>query len=175
MRSKYLISTEELAANLDKIKLVDASYYLPFMNRDRYQEYLDKRITNRTVFFDVDVIADQTSSLKHMLPDEEFFIENMKKLDIQKDMIICVYDQSNFGMFSAPRAALTLRHFGAQNVRVLDGGMKKWEQEKRPVVEGPPDAVVEDLNGDFSYKAVQTRKIVDLDQMREMAAQLYNS
>jgi 3-mercaptopyruvate sulfurtransferase SseA len=28
------------------------------------------------------------------------------------------------------------RFFGAQNVRVLDGGLKKWKLENRPLVGG---------------------------------------
>ena len=59
-------------------------------------------------------------------------------------MPICVYDQSDFGMFSSPRALWTLRYFGATNVKILNGGMKKWEAEKRQTVTGPPDEVKED-------------------------------
>jgi thiosulfate/3-mercaptopyruvate sulfurtransferase len=76
------MSTQELADNLSNVKLIDASYYLPAMKRDRHQEYQDKRITNQTVFFDCDAIADTSSEFGHMLPSEEVFVENMKKLDI---------------------------------------------------------------------------------------------
>lgn len=75
----------------------------------------------------------------------------MKELDIQRNMDICVYDQSDFGMFSAPRAAWTLRYFGATNVRILNGGMKKWEAEERETVTGPPDAVNQNESGDFAF------------------------
>jgi thiosulfate/3-mercaptopyruvate sulfurtransferase len=50
------------------------------------------------------------------------------------DYIVC-YD--NVGIFSAPRAAWMLRYFGAKNVRVLNGGMKKWKAEGRKTASGP--------------------------------------
>jgi thiosulfate/3-mercaptopyruvate sulfurtransferase len=92
-----------------------------------------------------------------MLPSLDEFITHMKRLDIQRNMNICVYDQSDFGMFSAPRAAFTLRYFGATNVRVLNGGMKKWEAEQRATVTGAPDEVNQDANGDFGYKKDENR------------------
>lgn len=53
----------------------------------------------------------------------------MKQLRIRKnDNIIC-YD--NIGIFSSPRVAWTLRLFGAERVRVLNGGFKKWLEENR--------------------------------------------
>ena len=50
-----------------------------------------------------------------------------------QDYIVC-YD--NVGIFSAPRAAWMLRYFGAKNVRVLNGGMKKWKAEGRTTASG---------------------------------------
>jgi thiosulfate/3-mercaptopyruvate sulfurtransferase len=58
----------------------------------------------------------------------------MKALHVQPtDEIIC-YDTQ--GIFSAPRVAWMFRFFGAQNVRVLDGGLKKWKAEGRTLVGG---------------------------------------
>jgi thiosulfate/3-mercaptopyruvate sulfurtransferase len=58
----------------------------------------------------------------------------MYKLLIRRDMNIVVYD--NMGLFSAPRALWMLKYFGADRVRVLNGGFKKWVAEGRPIVEG---------------------------------------
>ncbi len=53
----------------------------------------------------------------------------MRALKIRKtDTIIC-YD--DFGIYSSPRIAFTLKYFGAKNVRVLNGGLKKWLLEGR--------------------------------------------
>jgi thiosulfate/3-mercaptopyruvate sulfurtransferase len=48
----------------------------------------------------------------------------MQKLDISKNATIVVYD--NMGIFTVARAAWMMKYFGATNVRILNGGMKKW-------------------------------------------------
>jgi len=55
---------------------------------------------------------------------------------VRKNDDIVVYD--NTGIFSAPRAAWTLRFFGASNVRVLDGGFLKWKEEGLETETGLP-------------------------------------
>ena len=53
----------------------------------------------------------------------------MKGLQINRtDEIVC-YDQ--IGISSSPRLAYTLKYFGIENVRVLNGGLKKWLLESR--------------------------------------------
>ena len=70
----------------------------------------------------------------NQLPTLENFTEYMKSLNITRtDEIVC-YDQ--FGIYSSPRLDYTLKYFGMQNVRVLDGGLKKWLMESRYVETG---------------------------------------
>ena len=58
----------------------------------------------------------------------------MKNMRVHcSDTIVC-YD--NIGIFSAPRVAWTMRYFGAKNVRVLNGGLKKWLKEGRKTESG---------------------------------------
>lgn len=83
--------------------------------------------------FDIEEISDKTNPSPYMMPDEGSFIQHMKKLDIRKsDNIIC-YDRH--GMFTAPRVWFTLRMFGHNNVRVLNGGYLKWKSESNPTEE----------------------------------------
>ena len=64
----------------------------------------------------------------------ENFIHKMKSVNLSRtDTIIC-YD--SFGIYSSPRMAWTLNYFGAANVKVLSGGLKKWLLEKREVESG---------------------------------------
>ena len=51
------------------MKVVDASWYLPAQNRDAKAEYLAGHIPG-AVFFDIDAIADRSTDLPHMLPDD---------------------------------------------------------------------------------------------------------
>jgi thiosulfate/3-mercaptopyruvate sulfurtransferase len=70
-----------------------------------------------------------------MLPSTVKFASRMKKMGIGDGMRIVVYD--TLGLFSAARAWWTFRAMGHEDVAVLDGGLKKWLAEGRPVEDGP--------------------------------------
>ena len=72
--SPWLVSTDWLAERLDKpdVTVVDGSFYLPALKRDARAEYLAGHIPG-AVFFDIDAIADHSTSLPHMLPDAAQF------------------------------------------------------------------------------------------------------
>ncbi len=136
MNSRWLRSTDWLAQHLDApdVAVVDGSYYLSTANRDAQAEYLAEHIPG-AVFFDINAVADPTSSLPHMLPTPEGFASAMRKLGIGDGQTILVYDGA--GLYSAPRVWWTFRVFGAERVYILDGGFPKWKAEGRPVESGP--------------------------------------
>ncbi len=117
--------------------VVDGSFYLPALKRDAKAEYLAGHIPG-AVFFDIDAIADHSTSLPHMLPDAAQFAADVGKLGIGNDDTIVVYDGAGLG--GAPRVWWTFRVFGARNVFILDGGMPKWTAEGRPVESGEVEA-----------------------------------
>ncbi len=133
--SKWLVSTEWLAARLNKPNLVvvDGSYYLPGQARDAHAEYLAGHIPG-AVFFDIDRIADRSIELPHMLPGPDQFAQQVGELGIGNDDTIVVYDGA--GLFSAPRVWWTLRLFGAGEVFILDGGLPRWKADGRPLETG---------------------------------------
>ncbi|MCZ6863715.1 MAG: 3-mercaptopyruvate sulfurtransferase [Alphaproteobacteria bacterium] len=131
-----LVSTEWLADHLSApdVRVVDASWYLPAMERDAKSEFAGQHITG-AVFFDIDEIADTEDPLPHMLPSTEKFSSRMRRLGLGDGARIVVYD--GFGLFSAPRVWWMFRFFGHEDVAVLDGGLPKWLAENRPVVSQP--------------------------------------
>ncbi|MEJ1159497.1 3-mercaptopyruvate sulfurtransferase [Prosthecomicrobium sp. N25] len=131
-RSRWFVTTEWLAAHLDApdVVVVDASWYLPTMNRDGAAEYAAAHIPG-AVHFDLDKVKDETNPLPHMLPSPEAFASAVRKLGIGDGMRIVVYD--GIGLFSAPRVWWTFRVFGARDVCILEGGFPKWRAEGRPV------------------------------------------
>lgn len=135
-RSRWFRSTEWLADHLSApdIVVVDASWYLPALNRDGKSEYLAAHIPG-AVFFDIDAIADTSSPLPHMLPSPVAFASAMRRLGIGDGKTIVVYDGA--GLFSAPRVWWTFRVFGVDRVFLLEGGLPKWTSEGRPVESGP--------------------------------------
>ncbi|MFY8153443.1 MAG: rhodanese-like domain-containing protein, partial [Hyphomicrobiales bacterium] len=116
--SPYLVSTAWLQERLGdpSIAIVDGSWHLPPTGRSGRQEYADGHIPG-AVFFDIDLVADRSSGLPHMLPSAEAFAEAVGALGISDEKTIVVYDGS--GLFSAPRVWWTFRHFGAASVFIL--------------------------------------------------------
>ena len=48
-----LVSTEWLSNNLEKVKILDATWHLPNSIRNSYEEYKSEHIIN-SIFFDID-------------------------------------------------------------------------------------------------------------------------
>ncbi|GGE43804.1 sulfurtransferase [Primorskyibacter flagellatus] len=134
---KTLVSTEWLAAHLEDpdLRVLDASYYLPAMNRDAKAEYDAAHIPGAR-FFDIDEISDLRSDLPHMVPPVEKFMSRMRAMGVGDGHQVVVYDGA--GIFSAPRVWWLFRLMGQMDVAVLDGGLPKWQAEGRPVEDMPP-------------------------------------
>ena len=134
--SRRFVSTEWLAARLNDpgLAVVDGSFYLPALKRDANAEYLAAHIPG-AARFDIDAIADHSTSLPHMLPSAVDFVAAVGKLGIGDGMTIVVYDGAGLG--GAARVWWTFRVFGTDNVFVLDGGFPKWKAEGRPTESGP--------------------------------------
>jgi len=133
---KILVSTHWLADNLSNpgLRILDGSWHLPTEKRDPLAEYKACHITGAQ-FFDIDSISDKTSNLPHMVPPAEQFAKQVADLGISTDNQIVVYDSQ--GLFSAARVWWLCRHFGLNNIAVLDGGLPKWKAEGHPTSDAP--------------------------------------
>ncbi|MGI9483224.1 MAG: 3-mercaptopyruvate sulfurtransferase [Hyphomicrobiales bacterium] len=137
MRQDWLVSTEWLAEHLNApdIVVMDASWHLPTENRNGKEEFLEEHIPG-ALYFDIDDLSDTDTELPHMLPPPEKFASRMRKMGVGDGNRVVVYDTQ--GLFSAARAWWMFRVFGHQDVRLLDGGFKKWKAEGRPTDFGDP-------------------------------------
>ena len=92
-RPDALVSTEWLGARLNApdVRIVDGSFYLPAQKRDPKAEFAEQHIPG-AVFFDIDDIADTSSSLPHMLPSPEKFSSRVRKLGLGDGAKIVIYD-----------------------------------------------------------------------------------
>ncbi len=131
----FFVSTAWLGAHLGApdLAIIDASFFMPAENRDARAEYLAGHIPG-AVFFDVDAIADHSTSLPHMLPSPADFAIAAGKLGLGDGMRLVVYDASQ--LVGAARVWWTLRLFGAADVKVLEGGLQQWRAEGRPLEAG---------------------------------------
>jgi len=163
---KWIVDTEWLASHLDAPDLIifDASWHLPTENRDPKAEYLEAHIPG-ALFFDIDDLTDEKSSLPHMLPSTVKFASRMKKMGVGDGMRIVVYD--THGLFSAARAWWTFRAMGHEDVAVLDGGLRKWKAEGRELEDGPP---IKRTERHFT-PLLNASLIRDLDDMKKFTAQ----
>ena len=134
---KTLVSTDWLARHLSMpdLRIIDASWYLPDMNRDGKAEY-DKAHIPGARFFDIDEISDTRSALPHMVPPVEKFMSRMRAMGVGDGHQVVVYDGA--GLFSAARVWWLFRLMGQMNVAVLDGGFPKWRAEGREIEDMPP-------------------------------------
>ncbi len=121
-----IVSADWLAKNLgaDNLVVIDASWYLPAMNRDGAAEYAQGHIPG-AVFFDIDGVSDHSTPLPHMLPDGATFAAAVGAMGVDNDTNVVVYDGG--GIFSAPRLWWMFRVFGHDKVAVLDGGTPAWK------------------------------------------------
>jgi thiosulfate/3-mercaptopyruvate sulfurtransferase len=117
------------------VRVLDASYFLPAMQRNARAEYAALHIPGAG-FFDIDAIADRTSGLPHMLPGAEAFAAAAGAFGIGNRHRVVVYDA--LGLMSAARAWWMFRVFGHDDVAVLNGGLPKWRAEGRPLSSALP-------------------------------------
>jgi thiosulfate/3-mercaptopyruvate sulfurtransferase len=132
-----LVSTDWLAAHLSEpgMTVVDASWHMPKSGRSGREEYLAGHIPGAR-FLDIDHISDNDHTAPHKLPTAQAFGEAMERLGIGRDDRIVVYDNSP--LRTAARGWFMLRHFGAERVAILDGGLQRWISEGRPTEKGEP-------------------------------------
>ena len=134
---KTLVSTDWLAAHLNDpdLRVLDATYFLPGIDRDAKAEYDQAHIPGAR-FFDIDDISDHRSDLPHMAPPVEKFMSRMRQMGVGDGHQVVVYD--THGLFSAARVWWLFRLMGQYDVAVLDGGLPKWLAEGRPTEDLPP-------------------------------------
>jgi thiosulfate/3-mercaptopyruvate sulfurtransferase len=135
MTRENFVTCDWLAARLGEPELgiVDGSWHLPPTGRVGSEEFRLGHIPG-AVFFDIDAIADTSTGLPHMLPNETKFADEMTTLGLGDGMRFVVYDSP--GLFAAARVWWTLRAFGAEDVAILDGGLPQWRREGRPIESG---------------------------------------
>ena len=127
-----LVSTEWLEKNIKIVKILDASWHLPNINRNAFKEYELNHIAN-SIFFDIDKNSNQKTNLPHMLPSKEDWERIVSNFGINNSDHVVIYDNSD--VFSSCRVWYTFLYFGHDPnlVSVMDGDFKKWLKEKRPI------------------------------------------
>jgi thiosulfate/3-mercaptopyruvate sulfurtransferase len=158
-----LVSTEWLAAHVNHpdVKILDASFKLPGVLPLPKDDYLNAHIPG-AVFFDVDAVSDHANPLPHMFPSAEQFGRDVGALGIGNGDTVVIYDAG--GWVAGPRAWWMFLSYGHDKVRVLDGGLRKWQAEGRPVERGAVTPKPATFKATFDARRVRT--------MQQMVANL---
>ena len=86
-------------------------------------------------YFDISKLFSDTSNpFPNAFPSENQFQEEARKLGINRDSIIVVYDDK--GIYSSARAWWMFKAYGHENIAVLDGGFPAWLQFSFSIEEG---------------------------------------
>ena len=150
-----LVSTEWLASHLnnDNVKLLDATFKLPGVLPLPKDDYLAAHIPG-AVYFDVDAVSDHANPLPHMFPSPTQFGRDVGALGISNADTVVVYDAG--GWVAAPRVWWMLLSYGHRDVRILNGGLRKWRAEGRPVEAGEVTAKPATFNATYDAQRVRS-------------------
>src|SRR5580700_8949800 len=153
--SDPLVSTEWLAAHLNdaNVKLLDATFKLPGVLPLPKDDYLAGHIPG-AVYFDVDAVSDHANPLPHMFPSAEQFGRDVGALGIANSDTVVVYDAG--GWVAAPRVWWMFLSYGHRDVRILNGGLKKWRAEGRTVEAGEVRAKAATFKASYDVRRVRS-------------------
>ena len=139
-REKFLVSTDALAEELGApdLRVLDCTVYL----RRRPEGGGVQVVSGREEwaaghipgagFADLKTeLSDQSKQLRFMMPPAEQFAEAMSAYGVGDGTRVVLYDAN--GSMWAARVWWMLRAFGFDDARLLDGGLKKWKAEGRPL------------------------------------------
>lgn len=123
-QSSNLVSIEWLNQNLNNLDLVILDATMKKKPNGEPIRVPSVVIPGAQMFnFDTE-ICDQNTELPHMLCSADEFQQAARKLGINNNSTIVVYDA--MGIFSSPRAWWMFKVMGHNKVFVLDGGLPKW-------------------------------------------------
>ncbi|WP_158785288.1 3-mercaptopyruvate sulfurtransferase [Pantoea sp. BAV 3049] len=161
MTSSFFVTADWLAEHYsdENIQVIDARMLPPGQEKVRNitAEYQAKHLPGAP-FFDIEALSDHTSPYPHMMPRAESFAVAMRELGVSSDKHLVVYDEGN--LFSAPRAWWMLRQFGVEEVSILAGGLKGWEDAGQPLETGAVTLPEGEFDASFDPKAI--KRITDM-------------
>ncbi len=134
--ANWLIETHELAELIEKEPhanrvVLDTSWYLPEAQKYAIDDFRLGHIPGAR-FIDLSEISDPNSPYVNMLPDAALFAAVAGRLGIGPNTEVIIYDAG----YVSCRLWWMFRTFGHDNVRILNGGWRKWQAEERAVEVG---------------------------------------
>jgi len=120
--SNFLVSTDWLEKNLNnpKLRIIEVSVDTGVYERGHIQGAVNFKWH-----------TDLVDTVKRDIASKENFEKLLRQAGINNDSTIVIYGDSN--NWFAAWGAWVFDIYGVKDVKLLDGGRKKWEAEKRPL------------------------------------------
>jgi thiosulfate/3-mercaptopyruvate sulfurtransferase len=120
--SDFLVTTDWLEKNLSnpKLRLIEVSVDTGVYERGHIQGAVNFKWH-----------TDLVDPVKRDIASKENFEKLLRQAGVNNDSTIVIYGDSN--NWFAAWGAWVFDVYGVKNVKLLDGGRKKWEAEKRPL------------------------------------------
>ena len=120
--NEFLVSTDWLEKNLNnpKLRIVEVSTDTGVYERGHIQGAVN-----------IKWHTDLVDPIKRDIASKENLQKTLQALGINNDSTIVIYGDNN--NWFAAWGAWVFDVYGIKNVKLLDGGRKKWEAEKRPL------------------------------------------
>ena len=120
--SNFLVTTDWLEKNLNnpKLRLIEVSVDTGVYERGHIQGAVNFKWH-----------TDLVDPVKRDIASKENFEKLLRQAGVNSDSTIVIYGDSN--NWFAAWGAWVFDVYGVKNVKLLDGGRKKWEAEKRPL------------------------------------------
>jgi len=128
---KEIVSAEWLNENLDNPDLVILDASIDSSIEGKHSELAKVTIPKSKLFDLKGVFLDKSSPFPNTIPNEKYFEAECRKLGINKDSKIVVFD--NFGIYSSPRVWWMFNVMGHSEIAVLDGGLPNWDKKGFPI------------------------------------------
>ncbi|MFQ5946687.1 MAG: sulfurtransferase [Anaerolineae bacterium] len=134
-----LVQTDWLSAQLDDadVRIVDVRWRAHYHSGrgtlvDDRDGFMAGHIPGAVFVGTVTDLSDRHHPIPDMLVPPEQFAQVMGRLGIGDDTLVVAYDDMGLPV-AAARLWWALSYYGHDRVRVLDGGLRKWRAEGRPL------------------------------------------
>lgn len=173
---KPLVTVDWLSENLNTPNLVILDVSLESNVANIEVDFPNLQIKGARYFDLKGKFSDLENELPNTLPTPEAFAKECRKLGINNNSIVVVYD--NIGIYASPRVWWMFKSMGHKNVAVLDGGLPNWIKNENPTEEIQKHTIAEGnftatLHPEFQKNAseiagnIATKKSVVVDARSE--------
>jgi thiosulfate/3-mercaptopyruvate sulfurtransferase len=127
-----LVSTEWLAANLDRTDVVVVQI------ESRQQRFEEAHIAGARFLLANEIVVDGERDVGVEMPPVDSIVRVLERAGIGNDTHVVI---ASHGILNSARLWVTLDYIGhGGHASLLDGGMQKWRAENRPVQTGSAEA-----------------------------------